>query len=65
MSKASLVEYANVSNLVGVLVGEKLATLHQLQTVYSLEDAFNLLEILTVQNYNQWAVRDHEETKRG
>ena len=56
-------EFANVSNLVGVLVGRRLATLHQLQTVYSLEDALNLLEIVSVQNYNDWAL--NEESKRG
>lgn len=63
MSKAQLMEHSNVSNLVGVIVRHQLATLHQLQTVYSLEDALNLLEIITVQNYNDWAI--NEESKRG
>lgn len=63
MSQAQLMEFANVTTLVGVLVGQKLATLHQLQTVYSLEDALNLLEIITVQNYNDWAAG--EAAKRG
>jgi hypothetical protein len=38
----------------GVVVARRLATLHELDTVYSLEDALNLMEIITVQNYNQW-----------
>jgi hypothetical protein len=41
-----------VSGLVGVIVARRLATLHELETVYSYEDALNMAEIITVQNYN-------------
>ena len=64
MSNAALVQFANVSALTGVIVGQKLATLYELQTVYNLEDALNLLEVVTVQNYNSWAVHDEQQRNR-
>lgn len=42
----------------GVLVSRRLATLKELQTFYSLEDAYNMLEIIMVDNHNE-----HELTK--
>lgn len=45
--------YSNISSICGALISAKLATLHELQTVYSLEDALDLIEILSVDNYNQ------------
>jgi hypothetical protein len=47
-----------VSGLVGVIVARKLATLHELETVYSYEDALNMAEIVTVQNYNEWVAME-------
>lgn len=34
-----------------------MATLHELQTVYGLEDCYDMLEVLAVDNFNsrQWA----------
>jgi hypothetical protein len=46
----------------GVLIARDKATLHELQTVYSYEDALNMAEIITVQNYNEWVAM--ERTKR-
>jgi hypothetical protein len=46
-------EYINLSPLIGSLVSSQLATLHELQTVYGTEDAYNLLEVLCVDRYNQ------------
>ena len=40
--------------MVGAVVGQRLATLHELETVYSLRDALDLMEIITVQHYNEW-----------
>jgi hypothetical protein len=42
---------------VGVIVARRLASLHELETVYSYEDALNMAEIITVQNYNEWVAR--------
>ena len=45
--------YQNVPFLIGVLVSRKAATLHELQTVYGTEDAYDLLEIVSVDSYNE------------
>ncbi|WP_314878529.1 hypothetical protein [Haemophilus parahaemolyticus] len=42
-----------MSYTVGTLVSQKMATLYELQTVYSLEDALDLIEIMSVDHYNQ------------
>jgi hypothetical protein len=34
-------------------VGRRYATLHELQTVYSLEDALDMYEIIAVNAYNE------------
>lgn len=46
----------NTSSLFGRIISAKLATLHELQTIYTLEDAYRLDEILLVDNYNTWLV---------
>jgi len=37
-------------------VSARIATLHELQTVYSLEDAYNMVEVVLVDAYNQQPV---------
>ena len=43
------------------MISSKLATLHELQTVYGTEDLYNLLEIVAVDNYNQMLASKREE----
>jgi hypothetical protein len=38
--------------LIGTLVSSRLATLRELQEVYGLQDAYDLLEVLTVDRCN-------------
>ena len=40
--------------MLGVIITRRLATLYELQTVYSLDDAADLYEIAAVNNYNEW-----------
>jgi hypothetical protein len=35
-----------------------MATLHELQTVYGVQDAYNMLEIAVVDNYNAALARE-------
>lgn len=42
-----------------MIVSYRLATLHELQTVYSLEDALDLLEVISVDSYNQNKTAKH------
>lgn len=58
MKGTGYADYANVSGVVGVIVARKLSTMIELQTVYSYEDALDMAEIITVQNYNEWVAAD-------
>lgn len=49
--------YANVPRVIGTLVSARMATLHELQTVYSVEDAYNMLEVLSVDHHNERKIR--------
>lgn len=48
-----LIEYMNTPRLIGALVSGQMATLWELQSVYGIMDAYNLLEIMTVDEVNQ------------
>lgn len=51
----------------GRLVLSGLASLHELKTVYTLEDAYNLDEALYLKNYHEWLVQKQaiEDAKNG
>lgn len=36
--------------MIGLVVSRKLATLHELQTVYGLEDCYDMLEVILVED---------------
>lgn len=38
--------------VIGTIVGRRLATLYELQTIYGEEDAHNLLEVIAVESFN-------------
>lgn len=42
--------------MIALIVGSKLATLYELYTVYSLDDARGLYDIICTDNYNQYIV---------
>lgn len=48
----------------GVIVSRGLASLLELQTAYSYEDALNLAEAITVQHYNEWAAAEAAGRRR-
>lgn len=47
-----MVEYLNMPRTVATCVSSRLATLHELDTVYGLEDMWGLLEVNTVDTHN-------------
>ena len=51
-----LIEYANVPPTLATVISARLATLHELDTVYGLRDLWDMLEINTVDNHNQAAM---------
>jgi hypothetical protein len=54
-----------VPRTIGVVVSSKLATLHELQTVYGLSDLYDFLEILAVDACNDRRMRQPKRTPRG
>lgn len=50
--------------MIGALVSAKIATLTELQTVYGLEDAYDLLEVLTVDAHNRRQIASHADRNR-
>ena len=53
----------NVPGITASVVGQGMASLQGMQENYSFPDALDMLEVLNVRNYNQWAA--HEAAKRG
>ena len=47
-------EYQNVPRTIGTLVSARLATLHELDTIYGIEDVYQMLEIVSVDSYNKY-----------
>lgn len=39
--------------MVGAIVSHHLATLYELQTIYSFSDALDMYEIIVINNYNE------------
>ena len=54
-----------MSPLVGLVVSAKLATLHELQTVYSYRDLLDLAEVAMVTGYNEWAAMESAREQNG
>lgn len=53
--------YENIPRTIATIVSSKLATLHELDTVYGVEDLWRLLEVNTVDNYNQMVINRAQE----
>ncbi|CBW74463.1 unnamed protein product [Mycetohabitans rhizoxinica HKI 454] len=52
-------DFQNVDALVGAILSEGRATLQELRTVYTLEDAFILWESIAIPRYNEWLAAEH------
>jgi hypothetical protein len=54
-----IVDYVNLPPIIGMIVSDGKATLHELQSVYGVRDAFNLAEVIGVDAHNR------RETNKG
>ena len=59
-------DYKNVDPFIATIVGDGKATLNELNTVYSYEDAYTLWEIIVINRYNEYLAYEHAKkaTKR-
>ena len=42
----------NISAPIATLLSKRIAALHELDTVYGVQDVYDMLEIITVDDYN-------------
>lgn len=56
--------YVNVPPMIGAVVNSRLATLHELETVYGIEDLCNLYEIIIIKVANEQKMYDEAQQKR-
>lgn len=47
--------------MIGAIISKRLATLHEIDTVYGTQDIFDLMEIIAVDNYNDHILNDPEK----
>lgn len=58
-----VVDYANVPPTIGTVLSARMATLHELDTVYGLEDMWVMLEINQVDNHNKSVINESLRSK--
>lgn len=56
-------DFPNVDELIGAIVASGKATLNELSTVYTLEDAHDLFEIVSVTRYNEFLAVEEANKK--
>jgi hypothetical protein len=62
-SEAPSDDFVNVDAFIGSIIAEKYATLRELKTVYTLEDAFDLWEAMAVRKVNEYLAVKHAQGK--
>lgn len=55
--------YPNLSPMIGAIVSNKLATLYELQSVYGVEDLFDLYEVILVKLHNENVIYSRRKKK--
>lgn len=56
-------EYRNVSAAIGQVLSTRMATLHELDTVYGVEDVYDMLEVVSIDAHNQRVMNRKAESK--
>jgi hypothetical protein len=51
--------------VIAIIVGAGKATLHELQTVYGVKDAYDLLEVIAIDSENERRMIEHARKHRG
>jgi hypothetical protein len=59
-----VLDYVNIASPIGAVISSKLATLHECDTVYSVEDVYLMLEVAGVDAHNRRAAEKNHERKR-
>jgi hypothetical protein len=63
-----LVDYANIPSVIAAVIsstsGAAMATLHECETIYSVEDVYLMLEVRAVDSHNRNAVDEWRNRRR-
>lgn len=57
-------DFKNISTICGVIISEGKATLNELRTIYDIEDAYILWEVIAVTKYNEFLSMEHASKAR-
>lgn len=58
-------DFKNIDGFIAAIVADGKATLNELKTIYSLEDAFKMWEVITVTRYNEHLAMEHAKSRGG
>lgn len=56
--------YQNIDGFIGAIVNSGKATLQELKTVYTLEDAMNIWEAIMIPRYNDFAAQQKAQREK-
>ncbi len=56
------IPYSNVPRSLAMVISHRMATMHELDTVYGVEDLYDMLEILVVDSYNKSLAYPEDES---
>ena len=59
------ISYVAVSPAIGMVMSERLATLHELQTVYGCRDLYKMYEVACVNRYNNALIEQYRAQNNG
>lgn len=57
------ISFEIVDAWIGAIISADKATLHELKTIYTLEDAMMMLEVIMVTRYNEYLSYKHSQSK--
>jgi len=46
-------DYVNIPPTIGAVASSRMATLHEMDTVYGIEDVYDMMEILSIDAHNR------------
>lgn len=65
MKVTGLATFANAPRICGTLIAAGMATMSELKGSLTLEEAYQLMEILEVKNYHSWLASQQQEKENG
>ena len=57
--------FKNIDPIIATIIADGKATLHELRTIYSLEDGMNLWEIIAITRYNEYQSMERAKKNKG